>query len=344
MLDIAIVGGGPAGLAAGVKAATEGLAAAVFEKGHRLGGRPASSPLIENIPGFDRGVTGPVFAESCRRQAERFGCRFRLGAEVLDIQREPDFTLALSIQHGGKLHTVEARSVLLCLGLAEGKLPGDTFKLCRSSCDPAELSALRGGTVAFVGGGNSSAQLAIEAAELGAKVTLIARKELVNNVSAYLLPRIERAGVEVLIVDEVGLIAADPLSDSGGKRLWYVDREIRQSVSRPFDHVFAFPGGDASASTRWLPDAIARNDTGHILIGPDVVAAWRDAQFADLDREPHPYETSLPGVFAAGDVTSQSMGSIAAAMGTGTHAVQVIYRHYLPEPVLPGGVLPQPRN
>jgi len=320
MLDIAIIGGGPCGLAAGLKASTEGLNAAIFEASDRLGGRCASSPLIENIPGFDRGVAGPVYAETLRRQVERFGCRFRTGSSVQLITPGFDGTVFISVEHGDQLSVVNARTALICAGLTERQIPG-LNGAARYSCDPAELREHRGKRLLFIGGGNSSVQLAIEAAEAGARATILARQPLVHNVSAYLLPRIKRAGVKVLLGDAT-LAQTYP----AGTVVSYTTPEGKLASTR-VDQVFAFPGGAADVP---FFNGLKESD-GRILTGLD----------ADLDT---PYLTSEPGIFAAGDVRWGNTGSIALAQGEGTAAVQTIARVWLPEQQLVGGVRPEARN
>ena len=321
MLDLIIIGGGPAGLAAGVKAASEGLKAGVFEASDRLGGRCASSARIENIPGFVGGVSGEEYGRALAAQLDQFGCAVRTGAKAIRAHGPFDRYANNDNQYpgayfsvGGYQYHVKAKAVLVTAGLKERRLREleAVDDRVRYSCRPDDLKRHRGEKLLFVGGGNSSAQLGLIAAENGATVTILAKRELKHNVSDWLLKQVEaHPNVHVVLGQlgtvwnirgklNAGIILNDELGSGGGHR-------------SDWDHIYAFAGGEAD--TVFFDGDVA--DDGRILTGID----------ADVDT---PYQTSLTGVFAAGDVRWGNTGSVAVAVGEGTQAVQTIAKVWLP--------------
>lgn len=335
MLDIAIIGGGPAGLAAGLKAATEGLNAAVFEASDRLGGRCASSPRIENIPGFVGGISGEEYGRALAAQLDQFGCRVRLGAKAIKAHApfdpyasNPNRYPGVYFEVGGYQYHVTAKSVLITAGLTERKVREleavEETGQCHYRCTPQQLRWHRGERLLFVGGGNSSAQLGLEAADNGAHVTILATRELKHNVSHFLNERIAAHPNVDVIIGTLGTV-------------WHIRGKVNAGiVTEPplsrqvFDHVYSFAGGVGDVPFFFGEKA----EDGRILTGHDVDGALEDPEV--------PYLTSEMGVFAAGDVRSGNTGSVAVAAGEGTHAVQTIAKVWLPERY--GALEPLARN
>lgn len=304
MLDIAIIGGGPAGLSAAIKGASEGLKVELFEMADHVGGRPYASPRIDNVPGCPA-VSGVEYAERLAEQAREFGAVLTTGAPVVALARTSDGTILLD--HSSRpFQAVEARSALLAVGLAPLQPAG--LEVCRFNCKPGEMSKLGGQTVAFIGGGNGSAQMAIEAAEAGADVIIVTNVPLTENVSDYLLPRLWAAGVREFI----GEPTVTPVGD-GRYTVSWLYKALPHVMTA--DKVYAFTGGDAAKRTAWLPEEIALDIEGKVIT------------YTDDDL---PYETTMPGVFVAGDIRSGNTGSITVAQGEAMAAVQTILRQYLP--------------
>jgi thioredoxin reductase (NADPH) len=304
-VDLLVVGGGPAGLAAAVYGASEGLDTLVVEA-TALGGQAGSSRRIENYLGFPAGITGSELTGRAVSQARKFGARpatpFRAialepgdGRHIVRLEEE---------------HEIAARVVVLATGAEYRRLPldglGDYEGLSVFyAAGPPEAQLCGAARVAVVGGGNSAGQAAVWLARGGALVTLLHRRaDLRETMSDYLIRELERYGVAVRDRSEIaalhganGLVEAVTLKD--GERL-------------PFSFLFFFIG--ARPCTEWLDDAVARADDGFILTG--------DAAGADSLLE-----TSVPGIFAAGDVRCGSTKRCAAAVGEGSMAVQFVHQH-----------------
>lgn len=334
MYDIAIIGGGPAGLTAALKAGTEGLSTVVIEK-DRIGGRPVQSPLIENVPGFPGGVTGPELFARLEQQARNFGATFAKGTVIgvtrIDFPGAPAY-LTVSTQTGRETYdSFDARSVIIAAGEITPKLDALTAFEGRGvdySCDAALLDRHAGEHVVLVGGGNSCAQLALalDRPEIGAKsVTIITRSLMTETTSLYLRSRLANSNVKI-IVGEVDK-AYGPLRSDGSfapdsaVRSLKVVRGERFTKTIKADQVYVFIGG--IPPTGWFPGAL--DASGYILTGHDVpVEDW------PLERHPWPQESSMPGVFAAGDIRAGATGGITVAFGEGTQAFQWIKREHLP--------------
>jgi thioredoxin reductase (NADPH) len=304
-VDLLVVGGGPAGLAAAVYGASEGLDTLIVE-GTALGGQAGSSRRIENYLGFPAGITGTELTSRAITQARKFGAR----------PATPYRATALAPGNGRHVvrleddHEIAARAIVLATGAEYRRLPLDELAGYEGvsvfyAAGPPEAQLCGASRVAVVGGGNSAGQAAVWLARGGALVTLLHRRaDLRETMSDYLIRELERYGVAVRDRSEIealhgadGQIEAVTLKD--GDRL-------------PFSFLFLFLG--AQPCTDWLDDAVARADDGFILTG--------DA--ADADNL---LETSVAGIFAAGDVRSGSTKRCAAAVGEGSMAVQLVHAH-----------------
>jgi thioredoxin reductase (NADPH) len=332
MYDLAVIGGGPAGLAAAVYGASEGLKTVLIEKSS-TGGQAGRSSKIENYLGFPRGVSGAELTTSARLQAEKFG------AEVITTQEAGKLEInGVGAAHSIRLNedkTIGARAVILATGV-------DYRQLQITGCwdDPADPtgcnyigrgvyygasvsdnSECAGEDVYIVGGANSAGQAAMFMSETAKSVTMLIRgSSLEAGMSHYLVDRINKKdNITVRTCTEVVDTVATDDHLSG---LVLLDRRTGEQETVTSDRMCCFIG--ATPRTDWLADAgIARDDYGFVLSGPDVmkVSGWM------LDRPPHHLETSVPGVFVAGDVRSESAKRVAAAVGEGSMAVMLVHRY-----------------
>lgn len=329
MYDLAVIGGGPAGLAAAVYGASEGLRTVLIEKA-TTGGQAGRSSKIENYLGFENGISGANLTTTARRQAERFG------AEVITTQEAGRLKAGgVGAAHSIRLNdekTIGARAVILATGVdyrqleitgcydadPAGNYIGRGVYYGASVSDNTECA---GEEVYIVGGANSAGQAAMYMSQTAKSVTMLIRgPSLEAGMSQYLVDRINRApNIAVRTCTEV----VDTVSDDGHlSGLVLFDKRSEQTETVTCDRMCCFIG--ATPRTDWLEEAgIARDDHGFILSGPDL----RDKVGWTLDRPPHHLETSVPGVFVAGDVRSESAKRVAAAVGEGSMAVMLVHRY-----------------
>jgi thioredoxin reductase (NADPH) len=304
-VDLLVVGAGPAGLASAVYGSSEGLKTLVVES-TALGGQAGSSRRIENYLGFPAGISGTEFTSRAVSQARKFGARPATPYRAIGL--EPgNGNHVVQLEEG---HEISARTVILATGAEYRRLPLENLAEFEGisvfyAAGPPEAQRCGASRVAVVGGGNSAGQAAVWLAKGGALVTLLHRRaDLGETMSAYLIDEVKDAGVEIRDRSEIaeihgtdGRVEAVTLKD--GERL-------------PFSYLFLFLG--ASPCTGWLGDAVARDADGFILTGDAAGAA-------------NLLETSVPGIFAAGDVRSGSTKRCAAAAGEGSMAVQFVHEH-----------------
>jgi thioredoxin reductase (NADPH) len=316
--DLAVVGAGPAGLAAAVYAASEGLTTVVLDS-VATGGQAATSPRIENYLGFPAGVSGGELAERAVIQAAKFGATLNVPAQVVALEGwDGRYALRLS-----DAPAVRARTVLISTGARYRRLDVPDVDRFDSTCvyyaaTPFEAQACRGAPVAIVGGGNSAGQAAIFLAEHAERVRLLIRGgDLGENMSRYLVDRIERnADIEVMRHTEV----RELVGDESLRLLTVVDNRTGVEHRIPANALFVFIG--AEPNTAWLGDSLALDRNGFILTGPDLRRQPGD----DESGRPFLLETSLPSVFAAGDVRSGSIKRVASAVGEGAMAVRFVHQ------------------
>jgi thioredoxin reductase (NADPH) len=316
--DLTIVGAGPAGLAAAVYAASEGLNTVVLES-YAPGGQAGSSSLIENFFGFPTGVSGGDLTWLAQLQAYRFGAKFSNPAEALSIKYNTDDEYRVCLEIEGCDGTLRAKTVLIATGAQYRRLDAERREDFEGvgvyyAATALEGQLCRGATVIVAGSGNSAGQAAMFLSEGAAKVLLVVRgKNIRNKMSDYLARRVEtRKNIEILSCTEIRKMF-------GGKKLEGVELENtrtgeRRTVETPA--IFSMIG--AKPCTEWLPAEIDRDDKGFIKTGSAVVGApvWQKSK-----HQPTPLETSLPGIFAAGDVRSGSVKRCAAAVGEGGMAI-----------------------
>jgi thioredoxin reductase (NADPH) len=309
-VDLLVVGAGPAGLAAAVYGASEGLDTLVVES-TALGGQAGSSRRIENYLGFPAGITGTELTGRAVTQVRKFGARpatpYRaIGLEVGNGRH------VVQLEEG---HEIAARAVILATGAEYRRLPVGGLSDYEGTsvfyaAGPPEAQLCGAARVAVVGGGNSAGQAAVWLARGGALVTLLHRRaDLGETMSDYLVQEVKRYGVEVRDRSEIA-----ELHGSDG-RLEAVT--LTDGARLAFSFLFLFLG--ARPCTEWLGDAVARHDDGFVLTGEAAGAV-------------NLLETSVPGIFAAGDVRSGSTKRCAAAVGEGSMAVQFVHQHLSAQP------------
>jgi thioredoxin reductase (NADPH) len=317
--DLVIVGAGPAGLAAAVYGASEGLATLVLDR-FGPGGQAGTSSRIENYMGFPAGLTGADLANRGYLQALKFGAELVAPVEVRSMTCEGRIH-RLVLDDGQVVH---GRTVLIATGATYQRLPVSGCERWEGagiyySCTSVHARSCRGGRAAVVGGGNSAGQAVMFLAEHTAGATLILRGgDLRKSMSDYLARRIERhPNIEVLRHVEVDAIQGD--GSLTGLRL----RNVQDASSRDLDcsALFVFIG--AKPRTDWLPPSVAVDSKGFILTGADAAKSDR---WPLEDREPCVVETTCPGVFAAGDVRSGTTKRVAFAVGDGALAVTCAHR------------------
>ena len=309
-----IVGAGPAGLAAAVYGASEGLATIVLDR-FGPGGQAGTSSRIENYMGFPAGLTGADLANRGYLQALKFGAELVAPVEVCSMTCE-DKMHRLVLDDG---QVVSGRTVLIATGATYQRLPVAECERWDGagiyySCTSVHARSCKNGRAAVVGGGNSAGQAAMFLADHTAGATLLLRGgDIRKSMSDYLARRIERhEKIEVIRHVEVAAVEGDRTLT--GLQL----RDVRDGGSRDLDcsAVFVFIG--AQPRTGWLPPSIAVDSKGFILTGAD---AARSGRWPLSDREPCTVETTCPGVFAAGDVRSNTTKRVAFAVGDGALAV-----------------------
>jgi thioredoxin reductase (NADPH) len=315
--DLLVVGGGPAGLAAAVYGASEGLSTTLAED-TALGGQAGTSTRIENYLGFPAGLSGEELAARAVLQAEKFGVRVKLG------------TSAIALTSGAGVHhvrfddgeTVTANSVIVATGARYNRLPLDRLADFEGvgvyyAATQMEAKACSGGPVVIVGGGNSAGQAALYLARTCVDVRIVIRgQSLASSMSRYLIDQIEHhARIHVMPHTEVGGLL-------GERQLAGVD--LRDSASHamsslPVCGLFVFIG--ANPCTGWLGGQLAEDENGFLLTGADIPAN----RLERADVMPLVLETSRPGIFCVGDVRSRSIKRVAAAVGEGSMAVRLAF-------------------
>jgi thioredoxin reductase (NADPH) len=321
--DLIVIGGGPAGLGAAVYGASEGLRTVLVER-TATGGQAGQSSRIENYLGFPDGVSGAQLTDRARRQAAKFG------AEVLTTR---DVT-SLEIKGSARRVTfndgtsIDAHTVILATGVAYRQLeaPGLTEFTGRGvyyGSALTEASACKGQDVYIVGGANSAGQAAVYLARQAKSVTLLVRSSsLERSMSYYLIRQIE--GIPNIKVRCCTEVAATEGTDHL-ERLTLQDTAHGTKDTVTAQLLFLFIG--AAPCTEWLDGVLERDKNGFILAGPDLSADGTRPRSWELDRLPYHLETSIPGVFTAGDVRAESAKRVASAVGEGAMAVMLVHRY-----------------
>jgi thioredoxin reductase (NADPH) len=321
--DVAIVGAGPAGLAAAVYAASEGLDALMIES-EFPGGQAGASSKIENYVGFPMGISGQELAGRAVVQAEKFGAQLMVGEKVVKIRCDQR-PYQLTLENGGG---IDARSIVIATGAQYNKPKVENLGQFEGqgiyyAATAMEAQLCTGEEIVVVGGGNSAGQAAVFLAETVRKVYMLVRgKELSETMSRYLIQRIvENPGIELHLQTEIVALAGD----SRLNRVTWMNRAKGEESVHEIGHVFVMAG--ASPRTDWLRGCLALDEQGFILTGRDLDPILDSAPLKwPLSRPPQMLETSLPAVFAVGDIRSGNVKRVASAVGEGSISIHLVHR------------------
>jgi thioredoxin reductase (NADPH) len=333
--DVAVVGAGPAGLSTAVYAASEGLSTIVFDA-RAFGGQAGASARIENYLGFPAGISGQALTGRAYVQAQKFGARMMIPSEVvrLDLTETP---VSLRLEDGRR---VKASTVVVATGAHYRRLDVPNLRDLEGRgvwywASPIEARLCRNEEIVLVGGGNSAGQAAVFLRNFAAKIWMLVRgPSLAENMSQYLIDRIKAIdNIEVLTQTEiVGLYGS---REKQLERVRWRNKVTGEETEKPIRHVFLFIGADPA--TAWLRDSgVVLDAKNYILTGSDVPSDSRRSN--DRSGRPLPLETSVRGIFAAGDVRSGSVKRVGAAIGEGAVAAAELHA------VLANGAAVPPRE
>ncbi len=323
VVDVAVVGGGPAGLATAVYAASEGLSTVILEA-EAIGGQAGTSSMIRNYLGFPRGISGMRLAQRARNQALRFGARFYTGQVVDELRPGSDGAPHVLCTESGEVH---ARSVVIASGVAYRKLRVEPLEELVGSgvFYGAAMTAARemeGQDVFVVGGGNSAGQAAVHLARFARSVTVLVRRpSLGETMSSYLIGEIEHN-------PRISVRTCTHVVDGGGDgRLeWLCLEDVRTDERERVSAYGLFLLLGAEPHCDWIPAEVARDPRGFVLTGRDVPKEhWHDG------LPPAELATTVPGIFCAGDVRAGSMKRVASASGEGASVVPLVHAYLAPE-------------
>jgi thioredoxin reductase (NADPH) len=320
--DLIVVGAGPAGLAAGMYGAAEGLSTIVLEK-LATGGQAGTSSRIENYLGFPAGISGGELAERATIQAQKFGASITIPGEAVDLQ-PLDGTFRVTLDSGGK---VIGRTVVIATGVRYRRLPIadlDRFEgICvHYAATQVEAQPCRGDPVVIVGGGNSAGQATLLLAQYAPHLSLVVREPALDEtMSRYLADRLAKIPtVDVLPHCEV----RELIGDDALEAVVVEDTETGERRTIEARALFVFIG--AEPCTGWLRGRLALDDGGFVRTGQDAAASGAPVSGNGARRAPQLLETSVPSVFAAGDVRSGSTQRVAAAVGDGAIAIRHVHQ------------------
>jgi thioredoxin reductase (NADPH) len=314
--DMVVVGAGPSGLAAAVYGASEGLKVLVLEK-NAPGGQAGSSSRIENYLGFPMGISGQELSNRAFIQAEKFGARIAIAQSAKGLTtRQPPYTVELD--DGG---SARGRTVIIAAGSRYRRLALPNLAKFEGlgvyyGATHVEATVCRDEEVAVVGGGNSAGQAAVFLARTAKHVYLLVRGPcLAKTMSRYLISRIEASPqITLKAWTKIEALEGDPHLD----RVLVRNSKTETSETLALQHVFMMTGADPN--TEWLRGTLALDPKGFIKTGAEAQDGW------PLQRAPYLLETSLPGVFAVGDIRAQSVKRVASAVGEGSMVVQFVHK------------------
>jgi thioredoxin reductase (NADPH) len=320
--DLIVVGAGPAGLGAAVYGASEGLRTVLVER-RATGGQAGQSSRIENYLGFPDGVSGAQLTERARRQALRFGAELLSTREVVGLEAGGTTRLV----RFGDGSSIAAHTVVLATGVAYRLLtaPGLSELKGRGvfyGSASTEAPSCAGDEVYVVGGANSAGQAAVYFSRYARQVHILVRGDDLRSMSQYLVEQI--GGIENITLH----VQTEVCAAEGGEHLErLVLRNTRTGDTRSVDTSWLFIFTGAEPHTDWLDGVLARDDRGFVVTGPDLLADGRRPTGWSLPRDPYHLESSMPGVFAAGDVRAESVKRVASAVGEGAMAVSLVHRY-----------------
>jgi thioredoxin reductase (NADPH) len=318
--DLIIIGAGPSGLAAAVYGASEGLDVLVLETSSP-GGQAGSSSRIENYLGFPTGISGQELASRAYLQAQKFGAEILITkATRLICDRKP---YVIEVEGGAR---ISARTIVIATGAQYRKLPLENLSRFEGTgvyygATFVEAQLCGGEEVIVVGGGNSAGQAAVFLAQTTKRVHMLVRSNsLAGSMSRYLIRRIENSPT-IAFRPHVEIVALE-----GGEHLdsvYWRNNETEQTEKHDISHVFVMTGADPN--TEWLNGCLALDPKGFIKTGPDLLSENQSSVNWRIMRQPYLLETSLPGVFAVGDVRGGSIKRVASAVGEGSIAISFVH-------------------
>jgi len=323
LYDVAIIGAGPAGLAAGVYGGSEGLNTLLVEK-RAPGGQAGTSSRIENYLGFPKGLSGSDLSRRAISQATRFGIEILNPQSVENIEIKDGYKI-LTLGDG---KTVHSKSVVVTTGVAYRMLQAEGLEKFTGAgvyygAATTEATACRDREIYVVGGGNSAGQGAVYLSNFAKHVHIILRRDnLRDTMSSYLIDQID--GIENITVEpyrEVQKAHGDKQLES----LSILNNKSGEMDEKPAGALFIFIG--AKPYTNWLPKEIIKDEKGFVITGRELIAHPDFKNSWNLEREPYSLETSTPGVFAAGDVRSGAMNRVASAVGEGAMAISFTHKY-----------------
>ncbi len=321
--DVVVVGGGPAGLANAVYAASEGLGTVIVES-QAPGGQAGTSSMIENYLGFPAGVTGADLAQRATAQAKRFGAELLTGQEVVGLRREDPYRVVV-LADGTELTTF---TVIITTGMSARMLDVPGLAPLQGvgvyyGAAMTEAARYRGRDICMVGGANSAGQGALFFSRYAGKVTMLIRApDLAPVMSQYLIDRI-RATRNIEVINEVEVDAVAGTGALESVTVKHVKTGERRTI--PMAAMFIFIGVKPHADA--FAGVLERDDAGFVFTGTDLPLEHGRPRGWPLPRAPYAFETSMPGVFAAGDVRSGANRRVAAAVGEGSAAVYSVHRY-----------------
>jgi thioredoxin reductase (NADPH) len=321
--DLIVIGGGPAGLGAAVYGASEGLRTVIVER-DATGGQAGQSSRIENYLGFPDGVSGTQLTDRARRQAQRFGAEVLTARDVVGLEARG----SSRVVRFGDGSEIAAHSVVLATGVSYRALPAGgaqdlTGRGIYYGAASTEAPNCSGQDAYVVGAANSAGQAAVYLARFAKSVTILVRGDsLERSMSHYLIKQLE--GIENVNV-RLRTTVSETHGDEHLERLTICDDRTGFSEAVATNHLFVFIG--AAPRTEWLDGTVARDPNGFVLTGPDLLVDGQRPRGWRLDRDPFYLESSIPGVFVAGDVRSQSVKRVASAVGEGAMAVTLVHRY-----------------
>jgi len=322
LYDVAIVGAGPAGLAASVYAASEGLRTVLFDP-ETIGGQAGTSSRIENYLGFPRGISGGELAHRAFEQAQRFGVSVVFSKAATRL-RADGMRLIATLSDGAE---IESRTVVIATGVAYRRLEVASLERFAGvgvfyGAAMSEAPPCTGEEVLIVGAGNSAGQAAIHLARFASRVTMVVRSQsLAASMSDYLIRQIgAHSNIDVRLGTWV-------VEGHGDKRLEAVTVERVDGKREKLcaAGLFVLVGG--TPHTQWLAGTVEMDAKGYILTGRDLLRSGRPPSGWRLEREPFFLETSMPGVFAVGDARCRSVKRVASAVGEGATAIQLVHEY-----------------
>lgn len=319
--DVAVIGAGPAGLAAAVYAASEGLDTIVVDP-VAPGGQAGTSSKIENYLGFPTGISGEALAGRAFMQAQKFGAQIEIPAKLVRLHCGNPFH-ELELDNGER---IRSRTVVVASGARYRKPALERLESLEGAgvyygATWLESQFCRDQDIAVIGGGNSAGQAAVFLSDTARKVyVLIRSRGLAASMSQYLIRRIETTGNIQLLpwTEVVGLQGSEYL-----EAVRWRHRQSGEETLQPVSHLFVFIG--AAPNTEFLPDSVQMDKHGFVCTGPDIFQPGAETKWP-IARPPFPLETSCPGVFAAGDVRANSTKRVASAVGEGSVVVQYVHR------------------